>query len=1425
MNKLLKEIGKFSLFSGLVIFLAHDTIIAQSQTINQWIKLESEGMYSAYARTLVIDPQNPNTIYVGLKGGGIYRSYNGVEYWEEINDGIKNKDILSLVINPADTNIIYAGTEEGIFKSTDGGDHWHELSFPKCHVNSIAVHPTKPETLFAATGKLYGKGETIKGLWYSTDAGNNWKHLILKDYEIPVEVYTVYTFKDSLSGQTKTYVGTSNGIWTDTTDSFTFDSKTHDNSLRSERVFCFELNPNDTKYIYAGTQRGLRLGRTDRCEWLYEDSTLINKRVISLSTDETFLYAGTNGQGLYKTELFKDINDANWEKITTGNIKIVYSIYIDLKNPLGKYLASPKGIFKKEEDGQFHNKITGINCAQINEFVIDPHNANIFYAATQNGGFKSINRGKSWIKIDTLSVNEQTNLPNEEIITFAIDPRDNNIVYSIVQSDGIYESKDQGENWEKITIGEKKIFSILITYENNFKPIFFGSDIRIYKLLDNEIFLKDANYPVTVLIADSNYTNIYAGTQGNGILKSSNYGDSWDYINKGGLHFANINALVIDRKNSNLLFCGTNQGIFKSIDAGTSWIQLDDPHIKNFKINTLCFHPSNDKILLAGTDQGSVFISRDKGETWKDLDKNLDNYNILNLKGLVINDTTTFYAGTEGNSIYYYKLCDPEIEVSPDTLLFEDTMINDSSKIFMTIKNEGKADLEIIDIISSNKVFKVNPFERKISPDSSKKIKVSFIPDYTISYEDCLTVFSNDLQTPQKKVNLKGKGIAPILVSLTEHDFGKVKVNDSTTWQCSISDSGNAELIINEISVINAQIFKFEPDSFTIAPLSSDTLKITFTPTEPIVYRDKLSLKSNDPENLYFEIFLEGEGVISKDNIPPNIEYHQTVFYTLKGEAIQVYAEISDNLSGLAWKKLYFRMGGSKQFLPVPFNETKAAIPSEYVTMRGVEYFIAAEDRAGNRSQVPDSPNYFSISITSDNEFASDSSGNPIQFVGGDQQNAYRMFSIPLILDNPDPKSILVDDLGENTCGQNWRLVEYISKENIIDYPNTSIFKPGKGFWLIIRESGKTIDTGSGRSLFTSELSRLNAPDTTNYARIPLVTREWNIIGNPFNFPIPKSNLSLTSNEPITNFLTWEGKWDTLKESTSIEPWKGYAIKPNNETELIFNPCLANPPSRNSLWKVAKFSSDQTWKIQICANCGSAQDNYSYLGVNPNASMEWDIYDRYEPPSVGNYVMVYFPHEDWSLNPDVYAADIQPCSDEGNIWDFEAQTNISNSEVMLTFRGINNVPELFDMCLIDKNLEIIRNLRADICYSYFSISGDTPKKLRLIVGKQNFIEDNNFGIKAIPKTFELFQNFPNPFNQATIIRYALPEEEAVTLAIFNILGERVKSLVNNESQNAGYHLVVWDGTNDNSMRVGAGIYFCILKTKIEIKQKKILLIK
>jgi hypothetical protein len=92
-----------------------------------------------------------------------------------------------------------------------------------------------------------------------------------------------------------------------------------------------------------------------------------------------------------------------------------------------------------------------------------------------------------------------------------------------------------------------------------------------------------------------------------------------------------------------------------------------------------------------------------------------------------------------------------------------------------------------------------------------------------------------------------------------------------------------------------------------------------------------------------------------------------------------------------------------------------------------------------------------------------------------------------------------------------------------------------------------------------------------------------------------------------------------------------------------------------------------------------------------------------------------------------------------------------------------------------------------------------------------------------PETFVLYANSPNPFNPATTISYDLPEPTEITLAIFDALGQLVRTLVD-QRQPAGRHFIIWDGRDERGQRVASGVFIYQLRAGRFVQSRKMLLL-
>lgn len=174
--------------------------------------------------------------------------------------------------------------------------------------------------------------------------------------------------------------------------------------------------------------------------------------------------------------------------------------------------------------------------------------------------------------------------------------------------------------------------------------------------------------------------------------------------------------------------------------------------------------------------------------------------------------------------------------------------------------------------------------------------------------------------------------------------------------------------------------------------------------------------------------------------------------------------------------------------------------------------------------------------------------------------------------------------------------------------------------------------------------------------------------------------------------------------------------------------------------------------------------------------------------------------------------------DSSNQWTESAHYNEShvNPGVLDYYTGDDNHQMLIQLSLFtafswevgDSLIVFIRDIEdpfiGESGYVRLVISGDTEPEV-FIDQFLSILTDVNHA-EAVPDVFALEQNFPNPFNPETTIKYQLPEDCMVSLKIFDVLGREVRKLVH-ENQQAGYYSVIWNGLDNSNQRVPSGLYF------------------
>ncbi|MGZ6950200.1 MAG: WD40/YVTN/BNR-like repeat-containing protein, partial [Ilumatobacteraceae bacterium] len=124
------------------------------------------------------DPKHQAVFYFGGVAGGVWKSFDGGQFWENVTDGfLTTASIGALAVAPSDGNVIYAGTGEstiridvthgdGVYKSTDAGVTWRHVGLPESrHIGEIRVHPDDPDVVYVAALGHASKDNPERGLY------------------------------------------------------------------------------------------------------------------------------------------------------------------------------------------------------------------------------------------------------------------------------------------------------------------------------------------------------------------------------------------------------------------------------------------------------------------------------------------------------------------------------------------------------------------------------------------------------------------------------------------------------------------------------------------------------------------------------------------------------------------------------------------------------------------------------------------------------------------------------------------------------------------------------------------------------------------------------------------------------------------------------------------------------------------------------------------------------------------------------------------------------------------------------------------------------------------------------------------------------------------------------------------------------------
>ena len=552
-----------------------------------------------------------------------------------------------------------------------------------------------------------------------------------------------------------------------------------------------------------------------------------------------------------------------------------------------------------------------------------------------------------------------------------------------------------------------------------------------------------------------------------------------------------------------------------------------------------------------------------------------------------------------------------------------------------------------------------------------------------------------------------------------------------------------------------------------VASVSASTATYTWEVPDKVSNQCKIRITDTSNDTVTGE---SGIFAIAKSEI--NIQ-HTPITAKQQNDEILFAAQVTSN-EEIKQVTLYYDQTGDRVFdNQLEMTDTgggnfSATLQAGIFTARGMEYYITASDTANKETRTPVGEGYHSIDALVRNI-------KSVQTVkGGSARTSYRMISIPLVLQEKNIVNQLLGRLPSGEMGPDWRIFRYSpGSDSPGEYPNIQGFTPGTAYW-VIATSDFQLSAAEGNTVTTSESFRID------------LEPGWNDIANPWQFDISWSDIENPSGASLSSLYSYKGKWsDPTNYSKTMESWEGYAVK-NLETSARI--VYLQPKSAGAGKQIADSAAD--WKLSITATAGLAVDSANHIGVRADASDEWDRHDHVEPPPVGDYVSVLFPHRDWTKYPYDYTVDFRPPGETVS-WNFNVKSNIGRERISIEIVGVGELPEEYSLFVLDRTTGEQVEL-SGAAFDFISENGITERQYTLVVTTDEEIGGGD--IHVLPDQFITASSYPNPFNPQATIRYTLSMPGIVKITVFNSVGQSVR-VYDHGFRNQGVHEFVFDAAD------------------------------
>jgi photosystem II stability/assembly factor-like uncharacterized protein len=588
----------------------------------------TDNISSLTSGAVAVDPTNGNEVYAATGelnysldsyyGDGIFKSTDAGSTWTKVATTSIGHYFSAVIVNPQNSNIVYAGGASGVYKSTNGGGTW-SYTGSNTYANSLVMDPTNPQTLYAATG-FYNANIIRK----TTDGGATWTTL---SNGLPPSYAGRTTLAISASNPSTLYasiaVDTSYGLLglyrtIDGGNSWTLQNSSV-NYLGSQGWYdnMVTVNPTNPNLIvvggldvYSSSNGGVTL--TQKSVWYTSSSgTMTHADIHFLGYNGSILYCGSDG-----------------------------------------------GAYKSTNDGTTWSDLNQtISTLQFQSADYDPSNIQRMYGGCQDNDKEyTTNGGTSWIQRTT----------GDGGYTI-VDPINTNYIYGQYVGGSLQRSSNYGLSYSEISPNTSTGGLFYNPYQmapGDHNTIVFGR-ADVWKTITAQTATTSAGWTqiATTSVVNGNVSSIgisttttnkiYIGTDNGKILITTNNGATWSTVPG----FPYVSDLAVDNINDSVCYAtctgfSASQHVYKTTNSGTTWSNISG-NLPNIPVNTVIVRSATPRTIFVGTDLG-VYESTNEGTSWVSFNSGLPAVEIFDLKYRESNHL--LLAATHGRGCFTFDL-------------------------------------------------------------------------------------------------------------------------------------------------------------------------------------------------------------------------------------------------------------------------------------------------------------------------------------------------------------------------------------------------------------------------------------------------------------------------------------------------------------------------------------------------------------------------------------------------------------------------------------------------------------------------------------------------------------------------------------------------------------------------------------------------